>query len=101
MAQRVLHDGAELAEGAVVFGDQEERVIAEAARAAFLADDDTVAASLDDGLYIPAGVSKHGGAHVIGAALIIGDLVEFRQELGVIRGVIALRAGVTRRVNAR
>src|SRR5262249_17922142 len=52
MAQRVFHDGAELAERAVILRNQEQRVVAEAAGAAGFADDDAVTATFDDGFHI-------------------------------------------------
>src|SRR5438309_720130 len=58
VAQGVLHAGTEFAEGPVVLRDQEQRVVAEAARPARRPQDDAVAAALGGGPHVALGVGQ-------------------------------------------
>lgn len=65
MAQRVLDVGTQLAEGAVIFGNQKQRIIPEAAVAAILGDDAPMAAALDDRVDCTPRIGQRRGANVI------------------------------------
>src|SRR5262249_53718059 len=100
VAQRVLDAGAQLAERLVVLGDEEERVVAEAAAAARLAGDDAVTAALGDGADVAVGGRQRGGADVVGGAAVVGQRRQLGKQAGVVGRVVAVPAGVARRVDA-
>src|SRR5262245_27559156 len=64
VAEGVLDARAEFTERPVIFRDEEEKVVAEPAAAARRADNDALAAPLDNGFDIPLRVGEGGGAHV-------------------------------------
>jgi hypothetical protein len=71
MAERVLDAGAQLSERAMIFGDEEERIVTEASRAPIFPDDHAVAAALGDGVHLAIGPGKCSGANVVGRAFVV------------------------------
>ena len=100
MAQGVFDVRTELAKGAVIFGDQEQGVVTEAAGAA-LVGDRAVATTFRYGMDLALRVGQGCGANVIGGRVVVGQWRQLGQETVVVGVVVAVSAGVPGRVDAR
>src|SRR5205807_170789 len=90
MAQCVLHARAQLAESAMVFGNEEQWIVAEAAAAARFTNDDAVTTSLDDRLDFALGVGQCRGANVMGGTTVVGQRRQLGEQLLIIRFIVPL-----------
>src|SRR5262245_48179736 len=101
MAQSVLDAGTELTKGAMVLGDKKEWIVAEAAGAPVIADDDAVAAAFRHGFNTSCWVGQGGDADIVGGPAILRERGQLRQQPRVVGRVVPLLAGIARRVDAR
>src|SRR5699024_2538682 len=93
VAELVFDGGAEFGEGLVVFADQEQRVVAEAGRAAGGVDDPAAARGLSLVADGAGGVDEAAGADERRASAFGGDVDERAEEAAVVRVVVAVGAG--------
>ena len=100
VAELALDQRAQLAERLVIFGDQEQRVVAEPVRAAGLAGDPAAAGAGGFEADRAERVGQGQGADERRAAAVVGDVGEGVEELAVVRLVVAVRPGVAGRVDA-
>ena len=89
VTELVLDQRAQLAKGLVVFGDQEERVVAEPRVSKSLADDPAPANALGFKANLARRVGHGQGGAERGGATFVGNRRECLQQLAVVRGVIA------------
>ena len=85
----------------MVLGNEEQRIVAEAAGAAPLTDDDAETAALDDRPHLSVRVRQRRRANVIGGPFLVGQRRQLGEKAVVVGLVVALLAGVARRVHAR
>src|ERR1700677_2987477 len=100
MAERMLDPRAQFAERLMIFGNEKQRIVTEAGRAAILTRDDAVAAALDDGVNLAVGIGEGDGADVIRGAAVVGQRIQFGEQASVVGGIVAVRAGVAGRVDS-
>src|SRR5262245_14182781 len=88
MAQRVFDARGQLAKRAVIFGNQEKRVVAEAARAAAIADDAAVTTPFRLSDDFPVRIADDDDADVVSGSLLFRHDGQFGQQLIVVRLVV-------------
>src|SRR5262249_55236428 len=101
VAELVLHQCAEFAEGLVIFGDQEEWVVPEPMAASGLAGDPASARARGLGADLSAGVGQGERADKRGATPLIRLVGEGFEDLPVVGLVVAVTIRVSRRKDAR
>ncbi len=93
MAEGGFDCGAELAEGAVIFDDFEEGIVAETAGAGVFEADAAVAVAFGFSLDISGWVGQRGVADVMGGAFFERQFAEFFQQQLVVGFVSGAGAG--------
>ena len=86
MAQRMLHHRTQFPERAMIFGNEKERIVAEAAAATMVTDDNPMTASFSDNLHFALGIGDGRGANVIGVAPVGRQRRQLGQQPRIVRG---------------
>ena len=94
MTEGVFDHRAQLAKSLVIFGNEKERIVAEAAAAAIIFDDYAMAASFNDCMDIPVWVGQGCGANVESLPLLVAEDCQLGEQPFVVGGIVALLAGV-------